>query len=107
MRYTHAPEAAPPTPCPCTRHALPCPCPCPRGRTPDRAAKAAAPGESSRPGPTRSDPASFITRNSTAGAPLSFFGLGAAGERIHLIPLRDVSDEQYVAYFMTAGSSSR
>ena len=51
----------------------------------------------------RSDPASFITRNSTPGAPLEFFGLSAAGQRIHLIPLRDVADEQYVAYFMTAG----
>ena len=52
---------------------------------------------------TRSDPASFITRNSTHGAPLEFLGLSAAGQRIHLIPLRDVADEQYVAYFMTAG----
>jgi len=52
----------------------------------------------------RSDPASFITRNSTPGAPLEFFGLSAAGQRIHLIPLRDVADEQYVAYFMTAGT---
>ena len=79
----------------------PTPCPCSRGRSLDWAAKAAAP--MSNPTRTRSDPASFITRNSTHGAPLEFFGLSAAGQRIHLIPLRDVADEQYVAYFMTAG----
>ena len=52
----------------------------------------------------RADPAGFIVRNSSAGRPLEFAATSAAGATIKMTPLRDVTDEQYVAYFMTAGT---
>ena len=52
----------------------------------------------------RADPSSFIVRNSSAGKPLEFAATSASGATIKMIPLRDVTDEQYVAYFMTAGT---
>ena len=52
----------------------------------------------------RADPSTFIVRNSSAGEPLEFAATSASGETIKMIPLRDVTDERYVVYFMTAGT---
>ena len=56
----------------------------------------------------RTDPSSFITRrpSSRAGA-LEFEARGSINESkttIAMVPLRDVRDEQFVTYFMTAGT---
>ena len=48
------------------------------------------------------DPSSFITRNSSTE--LTFEAVARNGTKMLMIPLRDVMDEQYVVYFMTAGS---
>jgi len=50
----------------------------------------------------KANPAAFITRNSTTT--LDFEAVGADGLKIQMIPLKDVMEEQYVAYFMTAGT---
>jgi hypothetical protein len=48
------------------------------------------------------DPSSFITRNSSTD--LTFEAVARNGTKMLMIPLRDVMDEQYVVYFMTAGT---
>jgi len=53
----------------------------------------------------RTDPSSFITR--VPGAPLLFEAKGTLDgtpTTIRMRPLRDVADEQYVVYFMAAGT---
>jgi DUF1680 family protein len=47
-------------------------------------------------------PDSFIARNSSSS--IEFEARSASGQRMRLIPLRDVTDEQYVVYFFTAGT---
>ena len=47
-------------------------------------------------------PADFITRNSTTA--LDFEAVAANGSKIKMIPLNEVMEERYVAYFMTAGT---
>ena len=50
----------------------------------------------------KTNPASFISRPSNTT--LRFEALGADGNKITMIPLKDVMAEKYVAYFMTAGT---
>jgi len=50
----------------------------------------------------RANPSSFIHRNSSTA--LEFEALAADGTKIRMIPLKDVMDEKYVVYFMTAGT---
>jgi len=50
----------------------------------------------------KADPSTFITRNSTTT--LDFEAVAANGTKIRMIPLKDVTSERYVAYFMTAGT---
>jgi DUF1680 family protein len=54
------------------------------------------------------DPSCFLTRNSSAGKPLEFEAVGrdANGtvQKMKVVPLRDVMEEQYVVYFMTSGT---
>jgi len=50
----------------------------------------------------RTDPSVFISRNSTTK--LEFEAVGEDGTKLRMIPLREVMDERYVVYFMTAGT---
>ena len=50
----------------------------------------------------RSDPGGFIVRNSTSA--LDFEATGRDGRKMRMMALRDVVDERYVVYFMTAGT---
>ena len=57
------------------------------------------------PEAAKADPASFITLNSTAESNEPEFEAEAAGgSKMKMIPLKDVMDERYVVYFMTAGT---
>ena len=57
------------------------------------------------PEAAKADPASFITLNSTAESnKLEFEAEAAGGSKMKMIPLKDVMDERYVVYFMTAGT---
>ena len=50
----------------------------------------------------KADPSSFIERNSTTA--LDFEATASDGSKMRMMALRDVMDEQYVVYFMTAGT---
>jgi len=50
----------------------------------------------------KTNPASFIVRNSSTE--LEFEATAADGSKLRMIPLREVMEEQYVVYFMTAGT---
>merc|ERR1712023_565347 len=50
----------------------------------------------------KQNPATFIHRNSTES--LDFEAIAADGTKMRMMPLRDVMLEQYVVYFMTAGT---
>lgn len=56
------------------------------------------------PAASAREPDKFISRVSSAAAQPEFEAKGADGTRVRLIPLRDVVDERYVAYFYTAGT---
>lgn len=52
----------------------------------------------------RTDPGSFIVRNTSVTTALQFTAEAADGSTVRMVPLRDVMEEQYVVYFMTAGT---
>ena len=54
------------------------------------------------PEAAKTNPAAFIHRSSNDS--LTFEGAGADGSSIKLIPLKEVMSEEYVVYFMTAGT---